>query len=408
MKNNFPIFKNNSDLIYLDNAATTQKPQVLLDSISEYYSTHNSNIGRSVYNLAQYSEEDYNYGVNTIKKFLLGQSSEFKKSAISFSDGCTSSINESAQYVEQIYKLHNKIGKDTIILSVFEHHANIMPWQNLAKKMGWKIHWISSAKELLNPTMIDQKILEKTVVVAICHVSNVTGEVNDLKAWSKVCRDNDILLSVDGAQGVCNFKNPIENLDVDFYSFSAHKYYGPMGLGILYINSRLVEKIQPSKLGGGIIEDVTQEGFYLLEGNLKFNAGTPNIANVYAFAKVINWLDEQKIHEKHIELTQLAFVLEEKLKKIKDIQIINILNQSSDIRAPIVSFNIKGIHAHDVGSYLSQKNIAVRVGKHCTHPLHESLGINSSIRASLGIYNNNYEIHTLLKEVENAINYFKG
>ncbi len=393
IKDYFPIYENNKNLIYFDNGATTQKPKILINSLVEYYSNYNSNIGRGVYKLAQASEDIYNNSKKNIHDFF--NSSHYQ---LVFTSGSTESINIAAHVVSQ--NIHNK---KTIILPFFEHHANILVWQELALKNNLNIYWVKEESEILNPENISQEILQDTFLIAFTHVSNVTGEIIPIQKWLSLSKSIGAISLVDGSQAVCSLELNINKLEPDFYCFSAHKMYGPMGLGILFINSKYINS-KPLKLGGGIIQDVTFSGYELLENENTFEAGTPNVANAYAFSKTINWLKEQNwknlIDYTH-ELNEY-FVL-----KIKELNISPITISKELSKTHITSFNLENIHPHDVGTYLAQKNIAIRVGKHCAHPLHEQLNINSSIRVSFGIYNNKEEIDFFIQQLKKCKLFFE-
>lgn len=389
IKESFPFFKKTS-WNYLDSAATSQKPKVLLNALEEYYYKYNSNIGRSVYNLAYESEQVLMKSMQTINSFL------GKDGWLSFSDGCTASLNEAVFYVENNIKKYKD--KDTIVLSVFEHHANIMAWQRLAKKHELKIYWIESAKELEDFNNVPVQILQKTIVISVCHVNNVTGEINNLQTLNNIKEKFNILIVIDGAQSVTNIEFPLKDLNVDFYAFSAHKLYGPMGLGVLWINKN-INISNPSKLGGGIIDDVTKSE-YILSNENNLMAGTPNIANIYALAQVIDWI---KNIEKPNYLDNITYLTKE-LKQIKNVHVLEI--SKNLFKTNIVSMFVDNTHAHDLGSYLGDKKIAVRAGRHCAHTFLEQMHVNSSIRVSLGIYNTKEDVDNFLLHFYNAINYF--
>lgn len=392
IKEYFPFFKE-GHWNYLDNAATSQKPKVMMDALVEYYTKYNSNIGRSVYDLAYESEQIFINSCEKIKSFL------GKNGQLSFSDGCTASLNEAVFHVENIYKTDKKYAdKDTVILSVFEHHANIMAWQRFANNNKLKIYWIESEKELEDFRNIPKEIIKKTLVMGITHVNNVTGEINNLESINELKKENNFLLVVDGAQSITNIKKPIKELDVDFYAFSAHKIYGPMGLGVLWINKNISIK-NPYKLGGGIIEDVTKKE-YILSNEANTLAGTPNIANIYALAKVMDWIE-------NIEAPNYEKMIHSLIEKLKEIIGVEVLEISKKLKKTnIVSIYVKSVHAHDLGTYLSQKGVAVRAGKHCAHTFLNEMKINSSIRVSLGIYNDEKDLEDFIEKLKSGIKYF--
>lgn len=393
IKIDFPLVKKNPKLIYLDNAATTHKPYAMLDAISEYYIEFNSNVGRGLYELAQLSEGAYDTSKKLVADFI-GCSSE----SIVYTSGCTEALNLAGYIAQQ----HIGNNKKYIVLPISEHHANILIWQDIAHKNNLELYWVSEPDLILEPKKIHSDILNNTAIMAIAHVSNVTGEVYPVKEWCRVAKEIGAISIIDGAQAVTSLKISIKDIGCDFYAFSAHKLYGPMGLGVLYINNQYLNS-NPLKLGGGIIEDVEQNSYTLLDGNNRFEAGTPNVANAYAFGKTIEFLNENNWGKLLNYTHSIGNYLEDELIKIG----ITPLEMSNKFpKTHISSFRIPGIHAHDVGTYLAKKNIAVRVGKHCAYPLHNYLKVNSSIRASIGIYNTKEDVDTLINTIKECINYF--
>jgi cysteine desulfurase/selenocysteine lyase len=393
IKADFPLFKKNPKLIYLDNAATTHKPYAMLDAMSEYYIEFNSNVGRGLYELAQLSESAYSKSKKIVAEFL-GCSNK----NIIYTSGCTESLNLAGYIAQQ--KIKDK--KKYIILPISEHHANVLIWQAIAEQNNLELYWISDPDLILEPKNINHEILKNTAIMAVAHVSNVTGEVYPVKEWCKVAKEIGAISIIDGAQAVTSLKINIKDIGCDFYAFSAHKLYGPMGLGVLYINNEYFNS-NPLKLGGGIIEDVEQKSYTLLEGSNRFEAGTPNVANAYAFGKTIEFLNENNWEQILKNTHSIGNYLEQELIKIG----VTPLSISSKLsKTHISSFRISGIHAHDVGTYLAQKDIAVRVGKHCAYPLHAHLKVNSSIRASIGIYNTKEDVDILINAIKECISYF--
>lgn len=395
IKDDFPLLNKNPNLVYLDNAATTQKPIEMLDALSDYYTNSNSNIGRGLYKLAQLSEKCYVDSKNTIAQFI-----GTKLENIVYTNGCTDSLNLAA-YIA-IQKVNKQIGKKYIVLPISEHHANILIWQRIAKENKLELFWIKDAKLILEPEKIPLDILKNTAILAIAHVSNVTGEVYPVEKWCSLAKKIGAISIVDGAQSVATIKVNIKNIECDFYAFSAHKIYGPMGLGVLFINNKFLDS-EPLKLGGGIIEDVDTQYYTLLEDSSRFESGTPNVANAYAFSKTIEYLNKNNWEKLLYETHQLGEYLSCELNKI-GIQPLSISDKFA--KTHISSFSIANIHSHDVGTYLSQKNIAVRVGKHCAFPLHAHLNVKSSVRASVGIYNTKNDIDCLIANIQDCIKYF--
>lgn len=392
IKKNFPIFENQKKLVFLDNAATTQKPSVLIDALSEYYYNYNSNVGRGIYKLAELSENHYQDSKNKIKKFFNASNYE-----LVVTSGSTESLNIAAHISTNVNK------KKYIVIPFFEHHANILIWQSLAKKLNLEIYWIESLENFNSPKIHLDKIKHEIGVIALTHVSNVTGEIIPIQPWIDFAKEINAVSVIDGSQSVTSLLINLDNIGCDFFAFSAHKLYGPMGLGFLFMNPKFL-KSEPIKLGGGIIEDVTLQNYELVAGISRFEAGTPNVANTYAFSKVLDWLTANEwgnLLVKSKELTNKLYT------ELENINIKPIILSDKFSKTHICSFNILGVHPHDVGTFLSNKDIAVRVGKHCAYPLHQHLNLNSSVRASIGIYNNEEDINYIIKVLKDVQNYFK-
>lgn len=394
-KDFFPIFQNIKNLIYLDSAATTQKPKILIEALDNYYFHHNSNVGRGLYSLAYDSEQDYLWSKKKIAQFFHTNSEN-----LVITSGSTESLNLASFLIEQSLTLPHK---KYILLPITEHHANILTWQRFAKKHGLTIFWLDNPNTIENPEMISQEILEQSLVLSMSHVSNVTGEIYPITKWCQIAKQYNIITNIDGSQAVHSLEVNLEAIDCDFYSFSSHKLYGPMGLGILFISSKF-QQYEPFKLGGGIVEDVNTDYYILTDEIQKFEAGTPNVANTYAFAKVLEFLEQQDWKK---QINQMHHLYDYLFKKMQSLSSIRILNFNSNFsKTHILSFTIDDIHAHDVGTYLAQKNIAVRVGKHCAYPLHESFNISSSIRVSLGLYNTVEDIDYFYEQLVQCIQFF--
>lgn len=390
IKNEFPIFHNYPNLVFVDNGATSQKPSVLSDSLKEYYDFYNSNIGRGVYQLAEKSQNAFETAKSTIAQFI----GTTDKNLI-FTSGATESMNLIAYLVNQVIPNGSKI-----LLSIYEHHSNILIWQRLAKEKNIEIEFIKEDSTLLNPLSLDESFFNNVSLLALTHVSNVSGQTFPISDWIKITKKHKIISVIDGAQGITSERINLDKLNPDFYSFSAHKIYGPMGLGVTYFSSKYLS-FQPYKLGGGIIEDVEESFFELSEQINRFEAGTPNVANIFAFSKVLDYLNEKDWNSCIKYTHNLNEYFYEQLKTLDFVSILE-----SKHKGNLTSFNIKGIHPHDIGTYLSSKNIAVRVGKHCAYPLHYHLKINSSVRVSFAIYNTKEEIDYIIKTINECFIYF--
>lgn len=397
-KDFFPIFQKpqfkETPLIYLDSAATTQKPAILSQSLAYFYENLNSNIGRSSYNLAYLADTSYENSRKIIAQFL-----NISEQNITFTSGATHSLNLVSHIVKEFIPNGSKI-----ILGIFEHHANLLPWQQLAKEKNLSLVYLED-EDLNSPEKMNDEFWDGVSFISLTHVTNTTGQVIPVEKWISIAKSKNIITSIDGSQAICSLPVNLKSLDTDFYSFSAHKLYGPMGLGILYMNTRFI-KATPLFLGGGIIEDVEKDNFSLIEDIKKFEAGTPNVANIYAFSQVLTWLIENGWIEELGKLEKLSQLLEQKLLALEFIDPIYIKNELK--KSHIFSFNIKGVHAHDVSTFFDKKNICVRTGKHCAYPLHNYLGVSSSIRVSLGIYNDEKDIDFLVKKVTECHDFFYG
>lgn len=394
IKKDFPIFSTYPDLVYLDNGATTQKPVAMINALSDYYISKNSNVGRGVYHLADLSESSYENARTTVANFIGA-----KKENIIFTHGTTHSINQVAFIAAQLLKPGQKI-----ILTVFEHHANILVWQRLATEKNLELVFIEDELVLAYPEELPDSFWDNVGLITLTHVSNVTGQVHPIKKWSQIAKKHNVLISIDGAQGIVAEKINLAEIGCDFYSFSAHKIYGPMGVGVLYISDDTIyNNISPMFLGGAIVEDVEKTKYSLVENFQRFEAGTPNVANVYAFGKTLEYLMEKDWQLLLEYCHNLNNYLIEQLKTVVDLKL---LTPKHLPISHLVSFTVKGIHAHDIGTFLSNEGIAVRVGKHCTYPLHTFLNVNSSVRASIGIYNDPDDINYLIEKIKKTQKFF--
>jgi len=389
VKKDFPIFKrkiDNKEIIYLDSAATTQKPKIVIDKIKEFYEKHNSNIHRGLYTLSDEATSLYEKSREKVAKFINADREE-----IIFTKNTTEAINYA------VFGYFSKILKkgDTILLTEMEHNSNVVPWKLLSKKNGFKIGYLNVDDSRIDLRELDERLKDKKVkVLAITHASNVLGTINPIKEISRICRKYNTKLFVDGAQAIPHLKIDVHDLNCDFYAFSAHKMLGPLGVGVLYVKKEFLKSLTPFISGGGTVLEVTKENLKFKEGHEKFEGGTPNIADVVSFSHALDYLNKigmNNIKKYEDELTKYAL---EKLNKIKDIKIYN--NHLSN-RLGVIAFNLKGIHAHDVASILDGEGICVRASHHCSMILHKKLGINASVRVSFYIYNSKKDIDKLIQ-----------
>ncbi len=394
----FPILKqqiNKYPLVYFDNAATTQKPQVVIDTISSYYTDFNSNIHRGVHKLSQKATEAYEKARISTKDFINANSSK----EIIFTKGTTDSINLLAFSFGETFIKEG----DEIIVSELEHHSNIVPWQMLCerKKALLRVIPVNDDGELL----LDEyaKLLnERTKLVAIGHVSNALGTLNPVREIIDLAHQNKSLALIDGAQAVAHLAIDVQQLDCDFYAFSSHKMYGPMGIGVLYGKKDLLEQLQPYQGGGEMIASVSFEKTTYNELPFKFEAGTPNVADVLGLEAAINFIKKEGIENlASIENEVLEYATSEFLK-IDRVQIIG----TAKNKAAVLSFLIEGIHPYDVGTILDQFGIAIRTGNHCAEPIMKRLGIRGTIRASFAAYNTKEEIDRMVQAIHKTIEMF--
>ncbi len=394
VKSDFPIF-NNSDLIYLDNASTSQKPEAVLDTINSVYTKSNANVHRALYSLGTEATEKYEDSRKKIANFI-GAHSEKE---IIFTSGATESLNLLA------YSLSSDLGpEDEILISEMEHHSNIIPWQQLAKRTGAKIQYIPITIDgELDLSEENNLFNSNTKIVSITHVSNVLGTINPIKKISSMAHQYGAVLIIDGAQGAAHKKINVKDLGCDFYAFSGHKMLGPTGSGVLWGKLNLLDHMEPFMSGGEMIDKVTMTSATWNEVPYKFEAGTPNFIQAIGLGAAVEYLesigmDQITDHEK--ELTSYAL---NKLQKINNIKI----HGSGNNRIGVVSFNIENIHPHDLAQFLNEYNIALRVGHHCAQPLLSKLNETSTARLSTYLYNDEQDIDKLCSALQEIIGYFK-
>ena len=399
IRKDFPILSskiNGKPLVYFDNAATTQKPQVVIDAIIEYYSSLNANIHRGIHTLAEKATAAFEDTRENISKFINAPS----KDQIIFTSGTTYGIN----LVASSFGRQNLKKGDNIIISAMEHHSNMIPWQMIAAETGAiiKIIPINDNGEII----IDEykKLLsEKVKIVAINHVSNTLGTINPVKEIINLAHDYQAVVLIDGAQSVSHIPIDVQDLDVDFYTFSAHKLYGPTGMGVLYGKKEILESIPPYQGGGEMIKEVGYQTCTYNDVPYKFEAGTPNIADVIAFNSALNYInkfDRKSINDHEQKLLDYAT---QKLLQIPGLRIIGTAKE----KISVISFVIEGIHSQDIGIILDQEGIAIRTGNHCTQPLMERLKISGTSRASFAMYNTIEEIDVFIKGIYKVIKMFK-
>jgi cysteine desulfurase/selenocysteine lyase len=390
IRKDFPILSkkiNNKPLIYFDNAATSQTPTSVINSISNYYNNYNANIHRGVHSLSEEATKDFESARTKIKEhFNAGNTKE-----IIFTSGTTHSINIVANGYTDILK-----SGDEIIVSGLEHHSNIVPWQMMTKKNNAKLKVIPLKENgELDLQVFENLISEKTKIVFVNHVSNALGVINPIEKIIKISHENGAVVLIDGAQSSAHFNIDLLKLDVDFFTASAHKLCGPTGIGFLYGKKELLDLIPPFMGGGEMISDVTFEKTTYADLPHKFEAGTPNISGAIAFGYALDYLnniglDNIKKYEN--------FLLEYATKKLKKIDGMIIYGDTPN-KTSVISFNIKGLHAYDIGSILDKFGIAVRTGQHCAQPIMDHFKISGTVRASFSFINTIEEIDEFIKAI---------
>ena len=385
MKEDFPLFKN-SNVIYLDSAATSQKPNCVIESVSNYYKSYNANPHRGAYDLSVRATNMYDNAHEVVKDFINARSSR----EIVFTKNATESLN----LIAYSYGLNNLNEGDEVVLSIMEHHSNLVPWQEVCKKKKaiLKYMYVNENYEIDDSEL--SKITNKTKIVGITHVSNVTGTINNIESIIKASHKVGAKVVVDSSQSIAHMKIDVQALDADFLVFSSHKMYGPMGIGVLYGKEELLNSMSPFLMGGDMIEYVYEQDTTYAQLPEKFEAGTQNVGGSVGLVEAINYIKKQgyeKIENHEREILKYA---REQLEKLDFLDLYypkNINNHTS-----VISFNIKGVHPHDASSILDTMNICLRSGNHCAQPFLRSLGIDSTLRMSISIYNEKSDIDALI------------
>ena len=396
-KEDFPILKNR-DMAYLDSGATTQKPQKVLDAVESFYEHENANPHRGAYSLSIEATEAYESTRGKIAKFINARYPE----EIIFSKNATESLN----LLAYSYGLDNLEKEDEVVISIMEHHSNLVPWQYVTNKTGstLKYMYINDNFEI-SKEEIESKITDKTKIVGITHISNVLGTINPVKEIIKYAHKKGAIVIVDASQSIPHMKIDVQDLDADFLVFSGHKMLAPLGIGVLYGKKELLQKMKPFLMGGDMIEYVYEQKTTFAPLPNKFEAGTQNVEGVIGLGAAIYYINEigyDKIAEVEKELTEYA---REKLSKLDYLDLY--LTPNKENHSSVFSFNIKGVHPHDVASILDTENVYVRSGNHCAQPLLRSLGIDSTCRASLYFYNTKEDIDKLVHGLDKAYDMFK-
>ncbi|GEK92033.1 cysteine desulfurase [Alkalibacterium kapii] len=380
-KKDFPILNqvvNDEPLVYLDNAATSQKPEVVLDALKTYYLTNNANVHRGVHTLAERATSQYENARETVRRFINAR----ETAEVLFTRGTTTSLNWLAQSLEDTVIEPG----DEIVISYMEHHSNIIPWQQLAKRKQAKLNYIELTEDgHLDMENARKQMTEKTKIVSLTHVSNVMGVVNPIRELADLAHSKNAVMVVDGAQAVPHMPVDVEALDADFYAFSGHKMLGPTGIGVLYGKRNWLERIEPIEFGGEMIDFVGLQDSTWKELPWKFEAGTPNISGAIGLAKAIDYLETIGMDAIMSHEQEVVKYLMPKLEKIEGLTIYGPKNLND--RTGVIAFNIEGIHPHDLATAMDMEGVAVRAGHHCTQPLMNYLSQPATARASFYLYN---------------------
>ena len=404
-KKDFPIFarkvRGGNPLIYLDSGATSQKPESVISAEANFYRTINAAVHRGAHLLAEEASEAYESARANVAKFIGANTDE-----VVFTKSATESLNMVAYSLGNPGSTPHISAGDEIVVSEMEHHANLIPWQQLAKRTGAKLTWFSITKDgRLDLSDISSVITKKTKIVAITHQSNVFGTIVPLAEITKAAHAVGALFVLDACQSAPHFAIDVKKLDVDFLAFSGHKTLGPTGVGVLWGKAEVLEKLEPALFGGSMVDSVTMEGATWASAPRKFEAGVPNMAQAVGLSAAIDYLNivgMDKIFEHEQELTQQLLT---GLSKISGVNVVGPLDMKD--RGGVISFTVDGVHPHDVGQVLDQYGIAVRTGHHCAWPLMKKLNLVGTTRASFHLYNDSNDINALLEAIEKVKSYFK-
>lgn len=397
IKKDFPLLEN-ENITYLDSGATTQKPIQVIKAVEEFYQKYNANPHRGAYSLSVEATEQYENTRTKIAKFINARHRE----EIIFSKNATESLN----LIAYSYGMDNLKKDDEVVISIMEHHSDLVPWQKVTKKTGSKLNYMYINDEFeLTDEEIENKITDKTKIVGITHVSNVLGTINNVKKIIKYAHKKGAIVIVDASQSIPHMKIDVQDLDADFLVFSGHKMLAPLGIGVLYGKKEILNKMSPFLMGGDMIEYVYEQDTTFAPLPNKFEAGTQNVEGVIGLGSAIDYIENlgyDKIQE--IEKEVLSYAREE-LSKLDFLDLYITPNENN--HSSVISFNIKGIHPHDVASILDSEGVCVRSGNHCAQPLMRFLGIDSTCRASFYIYNTKEDVDKLVSALNKAYDMFK-
>jgi cysteine desulfurase/selenocysteine lyase len=399
VRRDFPILdqltRNGRQLVYLDNAATTQKPQSVIDAVARYYECDNANVHRAVHMLSERATEAYEASRRKIARYI----NAADEREIVFVRGTTEGVN----LVAQSWGRKNVGAGDEVIISAIEHHSNIVPWQMLCDEKGAKLRVIPVDDD--GDLMLDEyerMLSDRTRIVAVGHISNALGTINPIEQIIALAHRHGVPVLIDGAQGLPHTRIDVRALDVDFYAFSGHKVFAPMGIGVLYGKEALLDAMPPWQGGGDMILSVTFEKTSYNELPFKFEAGTPNVGGAIGLGAALDYLDAVGIDNVAAYEHELLTYATAKLSAIPQLKIIG----NARRKASVVSFVLEGIHPHDIGTIIDQEGVAIRTGHHCAQPLMQRYGLAATARASLALYNTTEEIDRLAKSIDKVLEVF--
>ncbi|MFH0347879.1 cysteine desulfurase SufS [Bacillus vallismortis] len=397
IREQFPILHqqvNGHDLVYLDSAATSQKPRAVIETLDKYYNHYNSNVHRGVHTLGTRATDGYEGAREKVRKFINAKS----MAEIIFTKGTTTSLN----MVALSYARANLKPGDEVVITYMEHHANIIPWQQAVKATGATLKYIPLQEDgTISLEDVRETVTSNTKIVAVSHVSNVLGTINPIKDMAKIAHDNGAVIVVDGAQSTPHMKIDVQDLDCDFFALSSHKMCGPTGIGVLYGKKALLENMEPAEFGGEMIDFVGLYESTWKELPWKFEAGTPIIAGAIGLGAAIDFLEEIGLDEISRHEHKLAAYALERFRQLDGVTV-----YGPEERAGLVTFNLDDVHPHDVATVLDAEGIAVRAGHHCAQPLMKWLDVTATARASFYLYNTEEEIDKLVEALQKTKEYF--
>ncbi|MCY8547021.1 cysteine desulfurase SufS [Bacillus vallismortis] len=397
IREQFPILHqqvNGHDLVYLDSAATSQKPRAVIETLDKYYNHYNSNVHRGVHTLGTRATDGYEGAREKVRKFINAKS----MAEIIFTKGTTTSLN----MVALSYARANLKPGDEVVITYMEHHANIIPWQQAVKATGATLKYIPLQEDgTISLEDVRETVTSNTKIVAVSHVSNVLGTINPIKEMAKIAHDNGAVIVVDGAQSTPHMKIDVQDLDCDFFAISSHKMCGPTGIGVLYGKKALLENMEPAEFGGEMIDFVGLYESTWKELPWKFEAGTPIIAGAIGLGAAIDFLEEIGLDEISCHEHKLAAYALERFRQLDGVTV-----YGPEERAGLVTFNLDDVHPHDVATVLDAEGIAVRAGHHCAQPLMKWLDVTATARASFYLYNTEEEIDKLAEALQKTKEYF--